>query len=139
MPYQITPSTNSSEAVTGEFSAGVPAIHRPAQRTPIIFVKSASGACCKADSRSCLTLKGYNPRNWIETEIGRWDTNGNETDCVRRFPEQGNVDAQLNLGDIYARGDGVPENLAEVVQWLRRAAEQGHADAQFSLAVIRHR
>ena len=61
------------------------------------------------------------------------------TDCVRRFPEQGNVDAQLNLGDIYARGDGVPENLAEAVKWLRRAAEQGHADAQFSLDVIRHR
>ena len=61
------------------------------------------------------------------------------TDCGRRFPEQGNVDAQLNLGDIYARGDGVPENLAEAVKWLRRAAEQGHADAQFSLAVIRHR
>ena len=30
-------------------------------------------------------------------------------DFVRRFPEQGNVDAQLNVGDIYARGDGVPE------------------------------
>ena len=44
------------------------------------------------------------------------------TDFVRRFPEQGNVDAQLNLGDIYARGDGVPENLAEDVKWVRFAA-----------------
>ena len=61
------------------------------------------------------------------------------TDCMRRFPEQGNVDAQLNLGDIYARGDGVPENLAEDVKWLRFAAGQGHADAQFSLDAIRHR
>ena len=56
---------------------------------------------------------------------------------MRGFPEQGNVDAQLNLGDIYARGDGVPENLAEAVKWLCLAAEQGHADAQFSLDVIR--
>ena len=62
-----------------------------------------------------------------------------QTDCVRRFPEQGNVDAQWNLGDIYARGDGVRENLAEAVKWLRLAAEQEHADVQFSLDVIRHR
>ena len=55
---------------------------------------------------------------------------------MRPFPEQGNVDAQLNLGDIYASGDGVPENLAEAVKWFRLAAEQGHADAQFSLDVI---
>ena len=61
------------------------------------------------------------------------------TDCVRRFPEQGNVDAQLNLGDIYARGDGVPDTLVEVVKWLRLATEQEHADVQFSLDVIRHR
>ena len=60
-------------------------------------------------------------------------------DFVRRIAEQGNVDAQLNLGDIYARGDGVPENLAEAVKWLRLAAEQGHAEAQFTLDVIRHR
>ena len=61
------------------------------------------------------------------------------TDFLRRFPEQGNVDAQLNLGDIYARGDGVPEKLAEDMKWLRFAAGQGHADAQFSLDAIRHR
>ena len=62
---------------------------RPAQRTPIIFVKSASGACCKADSRSCLVLKGYNPRNRIETEIGRWDTNGNERIACAASPSRG--------------------------------------------------
>ena len=60
-------------------------------------------------------------------------------DFLRRIAEQGNVDVQFNFGDIYARGDGVPENLAEAVKWFRLVAEQGHADAQFSLDVIRHR
>ena len=50
---------------------------------------SASGAYCKADSRSCLTLKGYNQRNRIETDIGRWDTNGNERIACAASPSRG--------------------------------------------------
>ena len=49
--------------------------------------------------------------------------------------EQGNSDAQFNLGLIYANGRGVPKDDAEVVKWYRLAAEQGHADAQNSLGV----
>ena len=57
----------------------------------------------------------------------------------RRAAEQGNVDAQYSLGDMYARGDGVPEDDAEAVKWFRLAAEQDHADAQFSLDIMRQR
>ena len=58
---------------------------------------------------------------------------------IHRLAEQGDADAQYNLGDMYARGDGVPEDDAEAVKWLRLAAEQGHADAQFSLDIMLQR
>ena len=44
---------------------------------------------------------------------------------VRTCAEQGDARAQYNLGLMYARGDGVPEDDAEAVRWWRLAAEQG--------------
>ncbi len=47
--------------------------------------------------------------------------------------EQGNADAQFELGYCYENGLGVVENEIEAVKWYRKAAEQGNADAQNSL------
>ena len=55
---------------------------------------------------------------------------------LRLAAEQGDADAQFNLGVMYANGEGVPENDAEAVKWYRLAAEQSHADAQFKLGVM---
>lgn len=52
----------------------------------------------------------------------------------RPFAEQGYVDAQYNLGVMYAGGKGVPRDEAEAARWFRLAAEQGHAGAQSDLA-----
>jgi TPR repeat protein len=52
---------------------------------------------------------------------------------TKALAEQGNADAQYNLGLIYDLGNGVPENDAEAVRWYRLAAEQGHAIAQYRL------
>ncbi len=49
--------------------------------------------------------------------------------------EQGNADAQTNLGTMYARGLGVPLAHDEAVKWLGRAAEQGQALAQMKLGM----
>ena len=54
----------------------------------------------------------------------------------RRAAEQGNADAQVNLGLMYANGQGVRQDYTQAVQWCRRAAEQGHAGAQFNLGVM---
>ena len=48
--------------------------------------------------------------------------------------EQGQASAQINLGVMYERGEGVPEDDAEAVRWYRLAAGQGLAAAQFILA-----
>ncbi|MFQ6016742.1 MAG: tetratricopeptide repeat protein [Kiloniellaceae bacterium] len=47
--------------------------------------------------------------------------------------EQGHVGAQYNIGVLYDRGLGVPQDFAEAIEWYRRAAERGHLDAQANL------
>ncbi len=49
--------------------------------------------------------------------------------------EQGDTDAQFNLGVMYNNGQGVTQDYTQAVSWYRKAAEQGHADAQFNLGV----
>ena len=56
-------------------------------------------------------------------------------DLFRQAAEQGNADAQFNLGVMYANGRGVLKDDAEAARWYRMAAEQGHAGAQSNLGV----
>ena len=49
---------------------------------------------------------------------------------------QGAAWAQFNLGVMYERGIGVPENDAEAVKWYKKAADQGDADAQYNSGVM---
>ncbi len=46
--------------------------------------------------------------------------------------------AQNNLGYLYERGLGVPQNLAEARQWYGRAAEAGLPEARYNLATLYH-
>jgi TPR repeat protein len=48
----------------------------------------------------------------------------------RKAAEQGIFQAQFNLGNRYANGQGVLQDYAEVLNWYRKAADQGFADAQ---------
>ena len=50
--------------------------------------------------------------------------------------EQGNVNAQFNLGVMYANGRGVKQDDFEAVKWFRKAEEQGDAKAQLGLGVM---
>ena len=51
----------------------------------------------------------------------------------RPLAESGDAASQYNLGMLYARGDGVDEDLAEAARWFQKAAEQGQVDAQARL------
>ena len=50
--------------------------------------------------------------------------------------EHGDANAQYNLGYMYAKGQGVPQDDKEAVKWYRLSAEQGDANAQYSLGVM---
>ncbi len=47
--------------------------------------------------------------------------------------EQGHVDAQNWLGDLYQDGIFVPQDDAEATKWYSKAAKQGDAKAQSKL------
>ena len=47
--------------------------------------------------------------------------------------EQGDAEAQFNLGFCYDDGRGVRKDYGEAVKWYRKAAEQNFAPAQFNL------
>jgi anti-anti-sigma factor len=47
--------------------------------------------------------------------------------------EQGDVDAQFQIGGRYAEGNGVEEDFTEALKWYHRAAEANHAEAQYAL------
>jgi TPR repeat protein len=50
--------------------------------------------------------------------------------------EQGNPDAQCQLGLMYTNGEGVSLDGAGATRWLRSAAEQGNVTAQYMLDEI---
>jgi len=70
---------------------------------------------------------------------------------IKPLAEQGLPEAQFNLGLMYDKGQGVPQDYAEAVKWYhkaaeqgnakavkwyRKAAEQGNAEAQFNLGLM---
>jgi uncharacterized protein len=50
--------------------------------------------------------------------------------------EQGNTQAQSNLGLMYDKGQGVPQDDKEAVKWYRLSAEQGNATGQYNLGIM---
>ena len=54
----------------------------------------------------------------------------------RPLAEQGIADAQFYLGQMYLKGEGVPQNDKTAIKWYRLAAKQGLASARFSLGVM---
>jgi len=49
---------------------------------------------------------------------------------------QGNAEAQNNLGELHAKGQGVPQDYSQARQWYEKAAAHGHALAQNNLAEL---
>jgi len=54
----------------------------------------------------------------------------------RPLAEQGNANAQFNLGLMYDNGQGVSQDYAKALQWYRKAAEQGNVEAQYNLGFM---
>ena len=50
--------------------------------------------------------------------------------------DQGDADAQFNLGVMYANGKGVLKDDKQAVKWYQKAADQGYAPAQYNLGLM---
>jgi TPR repeat protein len=69
------------------------------------------------------TESGSSPHDYVQAAF--W---------YRKSAEQGNADAQYDLGDFYLFGHGVQLDYAQGIRWFRKAAEQGSPAAQTDLA-----
>ena len=50
--------------------------------------------------------------------------------------EQGDAEAQFNLGQLYANGQGVHQDYVQARQWYEKAAVKGESLAQLNLGII---
>jgi TPR repeat protein len=75
-------------------------------------------------------------RTWINSVDFQHSEHWRYTQAVfwfRKAAEQGDSDAQDELGNLYLSGEGVTKDYTQAREWFRKAAEQGDADAQESL------
>ena len=49
---------------------------------------------------------------------------------------QGDANSRFDLGRMYYRGEGVPQDYKIALKWFKRAAAQGHANARFVLGAM---
>jgi uncharacterized protein len=56
--------------------------------------------------------------------------------AFKSLAEQGDVAAQINLGNLFMKGLGVKQNYAEAQRWFRNAAEQNERMAQTKLGIL---
>ena len=55
----------------------------------------------------------------------------------RKAAEQGDADAQFNLGSMYVQGGGVPVNNIKAYIWFSLAKAQGHKGAASNLDIVK--
>ena len=80
----------------------------------LLFVVLLGSAGLSANADLEKGLAAYESGDYV-TALREW----------KLLAEQGDADAQLNLGVMYEDGEGVPQNDKTAVQWYKRAAEQG--------------
>lgn len=74
----------------------------------------------------------------VKDGVDAWQA-GNYAKAItewRQPAEQGDADAQFNLGQAYKLGRGVPMDSKIAQSWYVKAAEQGHEQAQANLGLI---
>ena len=74
-----------------------------------------------AGAQRYLAFEAYS-LTWAE--MARWR---------QKLADQGDVRAKYLLGDMYAKGIGVPQDKAKALYWFRSAADQEYDSAQFML------
>jgi TPR repeat protein len=54
----------------------------------------------------------------------------------RNVAQRGNAEGQLRLGLLYARGEGIGQDMIEAYRWLKLASDQGHPKAKAELSSV---
>jgi TPR repeat protein len=119
----------------------------PKKRDPLWQLRHALGhppPMRNLTATLCLTLAvllgsaGMSVSQDFQKGVDAYDT-GDYSLALDEFTplaEQGDASAQYNLGEMYRRGDGVPQDFATAMKWYTLAAEQGNASAQYTLGLM---
>ena len=89
----------------------------------IAVLLGSTGMSASADFQKGLTAY---KRGDFATALREW----------KPLAEQGNVNAQFNLGFMYRGGHGVSQNYETAAKWWKFAAEQGDAPSQLMLGAM---
>ncbi|MBW8039119.1 MAG: SEL1-like repeat protein [Planctomycetes bacterium] len=79
------------------------------------------------------------PYGLAERKTDQLEPNSNLTNVANRLKkaaEQGDAQAQYELGHIYREGLGLPKNPTKAAYWFKKASEKGFAKAQFYLGIV---
>lgn len=82
---------------------------------------------------ACATPQPDPQAGWAALQSGDYAT---ALAIWQPLADAGDPTAQTNLGTLYSKGNGVPQDNAQAVDWFRRAAEQGFAPAQYNLGLM---
>lgn len=91
-----------------------------------------------ASAVAALGLGAGDARADVKTGVDAWQR-GDFAAAVaewRPLADQGDADAQYNLGQAYKLGRGVPQDIAIAESWYEKAAQQGHPQAAANLGLI---
>jgi TPR repeat protein len=105
--------------VTTLYATGVAAV--TAQEGPMIMRLAERGSAGAQVLLAGMYLRG-------EGGVARDDRKAAE--WLEKAAVQGNVYAEMKLGDLYAKGQGVPKNLEVAADWREKAANRGSVRAQ---------
>ncbi len=67
-----------------------------------------------------------------------WGTEDGQLSDLKARAENGDAEAQFDLGLVYERGGHV-RDYAKARKWYQKAAEQGHTQALYNIGVMHER
>ena len=96
---------------------------------------------CTASAQTSAGIRAYNGNSlsngeYVQSYAFRRDSPAEVVISERGAAERGDASAQFKLALRYDFGEGVPQDYAEAVKWLRRAADQNFVKAQYNLGCM---
>ena len=100
---------------------------------PVVLVLAALLACFLVVS---LVLTLFSTGKVEVVSLQPTNVAAPDLQATKTKAESGDAAAQFALGQIYAKGQGVPMDYSAAAKWYRLAADQGNADGQNALGEL---
>jgi len=102
---------------------------------PMIGKRNSSQASQRSLAQAASTVPGQSATDHSSSDQRPSDQRAQAKSLadLQKLADQGNADAQWQMGVRYHSGENVPHDDAQAMQWFLRAAEQGNVAAQSAL------